>query len=169
MMFVVALVFESRKIYLGKGQSRMFFPGDLSIGVALTMIIGMYARNPITWEFIHTVAYWIVTAIIHAIIAIFANSIDTKRYPKRSKYSPTRIAHLIFGYFLGIWLIVASAVPQLIWSIATRSFDKCPLEWIIGWSSAGFFAVMTIWDVTHPASDKDLLLMHPDDWKPCWK
>lgn len=168
-MFAVAAIFESRKVYLGKGQSRMFFPGDFMLGIAVVMFIGMHAKNPIENVIIYLPFYWMAGAILHALIALVIRKVDVARYPKRSRNSPTKIAHDFCGYFVCTWLIAALGLPQLLWCIKTSSFAKSSMEWIIFAIASAFFIAMTIWDITHPATSQDLLLMHPDDYRPIWK
>lgn len=169
LMFIMAPIFESHKVYLGKGQSRMFFPGDFMLGIGVVLLIGICAHNKIECEFIYGPWYWVITGCIHLVIAFIIRGIDTKRYPKRSRRSPTKIAHDFCGFFVSFWLLAAIGIPQLIWAIFTKCFSNCMTEWLVFLAVALFFIAMIIWDVSHPASSKDLLLMHPDDWKPIWK
>ena len=168
-MFIVAAIFESRRVYLGKGQSRMFFPGDFALGIGVVMLIGMNARYRVDWSFFHDKFYWITTAIIHFVIAMVIRMPDIARYPKGSRNSPTKIAHDFCGYFVCFWLLVAIGLPQLIWAICRGGFAICAKEWIIFALAAAFFIVMTVWDIAHLPSSEALLLMHPDKYRPCWK
>lgn len=169
LMFLVAAVFESRKVHLGKGQSRMFFPGDFMLGIIIVMIIGMHAKNPVGYIAIHLPFYWMAGAIFHGLIAFAIRTLDIARYPPGSRNSPTKLIHDFCGYFFCAWLIAGLGLPQLSWCIKTSSFTSCATEWIIFIIAAAFFIAMTIWDITHPATRRDLLLMHPDKYHPIWK
>lgn len=168
-MFIVAAVFESRKVYLGKGQSRMFFPGDLTLGVAIVMFIGMHAKNPIESAIFHSPIYWIVGGIFHAFLAFMIRIPDIKHYPLKSRNSPTKIAHDFCGYFICAWMMAALGIPQLIWCVKTSSFGNCITEWVIFMVVAAFFLAMGIWDATYHVTSRDLLLRHPDKYRPIWK
>ena len=169
LMFVVAAVFESRKVYLGKGQSRMFFPGDFMLGIGVVMLIGINAKYNVDWAFFHNKYYWIITAIVHLAIAIAIRTPDIARYPKGSRNSPTKIAHDFCGYFVCFWLLASIGLPQLFWAFCAGGFAVCAKEWIVFAFAAAFFIAMTIWDVTHMPTRETLLLMHPDKYQPIWK
>lgn len=169
LMFAVAGIFESRPVYLGKGQSRMFWPGDFMLGLVFVMVIGLHAKNPIAWSFCHSAWYYLLTALVHAIIAWFGRIPDGKRYPVGSRNSPTKIAHDFCGYFLSAWLLTSFGIPQIVWSIKTTSFSKCAFEWTVIAVAAVFFLAMTAWDITHPPTSEERLLMHPDKYYPCWR
>lgn len=171
-MFVVAAVFESRKVHLGKGQSRMFMPGDFMLGIAVVTFIRLHADNPVRFEHIDVYggAYWLLTGIVFAVLAFVIHQIDIARYPVGSKYSPTKIAHDVCGYFISFWLIAGLGLPQIIFTIQHPETFKPNLDlWGVFFFAAGFFILMTIYDLTHPATQADLLLMHPDKFEPIWK
>ena len=164
LMFVVTRTFEHRKVWLGKGQSRMFFPGDFMLGVAVISFVGMHYKNPV-WDMVYSDKYWKVTAAIFFVLAMIIRTIDTKRYPVRSKYSPSKIAHDVCGYFVSFWLIAALGLPEIIWTIQhPECFEAAKTNWMIFFVAAAFFVAMTVWDVTHPATFDDLMKMHPQDW-----
>jgi hypothetical protein len=164
-MFIVARLVERRSVYLGKGQSRMFFPGDFMLGLAVINFIGMYAKidsdlGP-TIKAVYSWKYWALTAAIHLVLAILIRIPDCKRYPKYSANSPTKLAHDFSGYFVCFWLIASLGLPRIAWAIK-YSFASAKGHWIIFAFAAAFFISMTVYDLTHPASDADLLLMHPE-------
>ena len=171
LMFITAAILESRRVHLGKGQSRMFMPGDFMLGIGVVNFIGMNAHDPIQWSFYNDRRYWAITAIVFFVLAMIIRRIDTKRYPKRSANSPTKWAHDLAGYFVCFWLLSALGVPRIVWAL--KDINRAEVftgnNWINFFAIAAFFVLMTLWDVTHPASDADLLKMHPSDWKPCWK
>lgn len=144
--FVVAPIFESHPVYLGKGQSRQFFPGDFALGAAIIMLIGLYAKNPAGYAELYI-----------------------SRYPLRSRNSPTKITHDFCGYFICGWLLIWYGIPELIWCIQTASFGLTPVEWIVVGASVVLYISMMVVDASRKFTREDLLKMHPDDWRFCWK
>lgn len=167
--FVVAPIFESHPVYLGKGQSRQFFPGDFALGSAIIMLIGLYAKNPAGYAELYISRYPFASALIQAIIVLFARIPDCARYPLRSRSSPTKITHDFCGYFVCGWLLIWYGIPELIWCIQTASFGLTPVEWIVIGASAVLYISMMVVDASHKFTREDLLKMHPDDWRFCWK
>ncbi len=152
LMFVVAWVFESRTVYLGSGQSRMFFPGDFVFGIGIVAFIGMYAKNPV-WDFAYTARYWLIMAVLHIILALLMRHGDVMQYPIDSRNSPTKIIHDFCGYFVCFWLPTTLGLPQLIWLIKNpESFEKTKGNWFVFAGCALFFISILIWDLTHPPS-----------------
>ena len=169
-MFASAAIFESRKVYLGPGQSVMFFPGDLALGICIVMVVGMHALNPVGWTQVYQPLYWTVTGILCAGNAYVIHIPDAGRYKDpRSRTSPTKLTHDFFGYFICPWVLAAGGIPELIWSIETKSFSTCWYEWAIFCVAAAFLIGMAVIDITHPPTDEERLLMHPAEYKPCWK
>ena len=169
-MFFSAAVFESRKVYLGKGQSRMFFPGDFFLGVTIIAIVGAIAKNPVGWAQVDKPIYWLATGIFHAVIAVAVHIPDAGRYKAvGSRTSPTKLTHDFFGYFICPWLMASRGLPELFWCVKNLDFSKSPVEWIVILVSFSTFMGLTVYDIKHPPTDEQRLLMHPDNWRPCWK
>ena len=144
-------------------------PGDLMLGVAFSMIIGLRAQDPVPWDFCYQVWYFVATAIGCAIIAVAVRIPDGMRYPKGSRNSPTKITHDFCGYFVSQWVLASLGIPQLVWAIMDAGFAKCTFEWIMIASATVFFLVMLTWDILNPPTKEERLLMHPDKYQPCWK
>ena len=169
-MFWTAAILESRKVHLGKGQSRMFFPGDFMLGIGVISFIGINAKSGIDWEFLHSKNYWLATGAYFFVQALVIRLIDVKRYPKGSKNSPTKLAHDICGYWCCFWWNAALGIPAIAWAIKhPDTMKNCSTEWTAFACAALFFIAMTIYDLTHPATEEDLVLMHPPVHKPIWK
>ncbi|MBR5669669.1 hypothetical protein IKX12_01145 [Candidatus Saccharibacteria bacterium] len=169
-MFFSAAVFESRKVYLGKGQSRMFFPGDFFLGVTIVAIIGANAKNPVGWTQVDEPIYWLATGILCAAIAVAVHIPDAGRYKAvGSRTSPTKLTHDFFGYFICPWLMASRGLPELFWCVETLDFSKSPVEWIVILVSFSSFMAFTVYDIKHPPTDEQRLLMHPDKYRPIWK
>ena len=160
-MFIVAHLIEHRKVHLGKGQSRMFFPGDFTLGVGTISFIGIHAKSPVGYEWVYGSHYWEITAIFFFVVMVVFRHFDIARYEKHCKNTPTKLAHDFAGYFVCAWLLIGLGLPQLIWSFSHWTFSDAPTEWAIFAGCAAFFIAMTIWDLTHPATADDLLKMHP--------
>jgi len=157
-MFFTAHFIEHRKVYLGKGQSRMFFPGDFMLGIAISNFLAMYSVEDFRGM---TPKYWATTAIVHAIIALIMHIVDISRYPKWSKHTPTKLAHDFAGYFVSFWLIASLGLPKIRQAISSRSLGNHKANWYCLAGASLFFVCMTIYDLSHPATQKELLLMHP--------
>ena len=169
-MFFVAAVFESRPVYLGKGQSRMFFPGDFLLGTSVVMLLGMYTKETVGWHEVYLPSYWIVTGIFHFVLACILHIPDAGRYKEAgSRRSPTKLTHDFFGYFLCPWLMASRGIPQLVWLIMSRGSVSCWIEWIVVFIPFSGFMVFTVYDIKHAPTDEERLLMHPATYAPCWK
>lgn len=172
LMFAVAAIFESRMVYLGKGQSRMFMPGDFMLSVTFVTFLGLHTRNPVHFEGIDVYgsAYWLVTCVICAVLGFIIRQIDIQRCPQGSIYSPTKLAHDISGYFISLWLIAGLGLPQIVFTIQhPETFAPCKDLWTVFFLAAGFFVLMAIWDIARPVTLTDQLLRHPVEWQPIWK
>ena len=167
--FVVAPIFESHPVYLGKGQSRQFFPGDFALGAAIVAVVGMFAKNPAGFLNFGSLRYAFATAAIQFVLVLFARIPDCARYPARSRNSPTKITHDFCGYFVCGWLLIWYGIPELAWCLKNDSFGKSMVEWTILVIATAFYAATMVWDNTHRPTREDLIRMHPDNWRPCWK
>ncbi|MBQ6605612.1 hypothetical protein IJH66_01365 [Candidatus Saccharibacteria bacterium] len=170
LMFLVAAIFESRAVYLGKGQSRMFFPGDFFLGVWIITFMVMDARYPVQLDWAFTPTYWLIVAAVFIVVMIGVRIPDSNRYPVRSANSPTKLTHDFIGYFLSPFLISGFGVPQLVYPFV--NFDHLKLTWKLWALVFGCFAVflgLIIYDCSNPPTKIDMLRRHPDDWKPIWR
>ena len=168
--FIVAPIFESHKVYLGKGQSRLFFPGDFLLGIMTISLVGLCARNRIGWGFFHSVDYWYALNAVMFILAGIGRSIDVQRYPKGSRESPTKFVHDFCGYYLCSFFIIGLGVPQIAWTIANpATFMPNIGLWRIFIMALLVFGLLGLHDITHLPTPEQLLLRHPDKYKPCWK
>ena len=122
-MFIVAIKCEHRQVHIGKGQSRTFFPGDLTLGFDFVVLLTLSALLQIEY----TNDYLTITAIIAAIFAVLAWAIDIQQYQdRRSIASPTKIAHDICGFFVCAWAIGSLAFRVIVKSIEEQSFNQYP-------------------------------------------
>jgi hypothetical protein len=170
-MFYVAHILEGRKVYLGKGQSRMFFPGDFMLGVGTIAFIGIHAKSPVGYDWVYTKGYAATTCVFFFVIMAVFRHFDTKRYKPRAKNSPTKLAHDLSGYWICAWTVLGLGVPQLIWTLSGRMelIKKAPTEWKAFLFAGLFFLAMTLFDITHMPGEAELELMHPSDYKLPWQ
>ncbi len=167
--FVVAPIFESHGVYLGKGQSRLFFPGDFLLGVMVISLVGLCADNPVGWAFFSD-DYWYFLCLGLFLITGFLRHIDTQRYPVGSRNSPTKLVHDFCGYFICGYLIIGFGVPQIAWTIANpATFMPNIGLWRIFIMAMLIFGLLGLYDLKHPPTKQQLLLRHPDKYKPCWR
>ena len=168
--FIVAPIFESHGVYLGKGQSRLFFPGDFLLGVMVISLIGLCAHNPIGWSFFHETDYWYFMCLGFFLIVGVLRHVDTQRYPVGSRNSPTKLIHDFCGYYICSFLIIGFGVPQIAWTIANpATFMPNIGLWRIFILALLVFGLLGLHDITHLPTTEQLLLRHPDKYKPCWK
>ncbi len=163
-MFWTAIFIEKRFPYLGKGQSRMFWPGDFALGAAAVAFLGMYVKNPIPIRSLLETRYWLATGLLHLVLMLVIRKIDVgaHEYPKESANSPTKIAHDFCGFFVCFWVIASLGLPRLAYLIAHPSTFAANLnDWVTFFLCAVFFILMTLYDITHPATKEDCLKMHP--------
>lgn len=168
--FIVAPIFESHKVYLGKGQSRLFFPGDFLLGVMVISLIGLCAHNPIGWSFFHETDYWYFMFLGFFLIVGVLRHADTQRYPVGSRNSPTKLIHDFCGYYICSVLIIGFGIPQIVWTIANPATFMPNINlWRIFILALLVFGLLGLHDITHLPTKEQLLLRHPDKYKPCWK
>lgn len=154
-MFLAALIGESRILYLGRGQSRMFFPGDLGLGIVLMAV----ARSP------QSTLRPGIAIVLAMLVLLTCRHFDGRRYRTRSNRSPTKIYHDLVGYLLMTFLISAKGLPYLWNAISTWSWDT---NWLLVLLGGGVWLGGAAWDAMHPHW-ADFYRRHPDDWQPIWR
>jgi hypothetical protein len=169
-MFYTAHILEGRKVYLGKGQSRMFFPGDFMLGVGTVAFIGIHTKSPVGWSWVYSKGYAISTCIFFFVVMAVFRHFDTKRYKKRAKNSPTKLAHDLSGYWICAWTVLGLGIPQIVWTLPRMELiQKAPTEWKVFLFAGLFFLAMTIYDITHMPGEEELDKMHPSDYLLPWQ
>lgn len=158
-MFVVAYLGEHRKVHIGKGQSRTFFPGDFTLGFDVVILLKLSANMHIEYAN----GYLVKMAAVAAVFAIIARKIDIQQYSDpRSTTSPTKIAHDVCGFFIFAWAIGSLGFRVISKAIEEKSFMQYPALWGMLAFSIAFFASMIVVDIIRrPNPD----LMHPADWR----
>lgn len=167
LMFVVALIGESRILPLWKNQSKAFFPGDL----ALSMIVlncyafwhSEYAPGAKNFWYKFTFTPW-VTVLIGVLvicIGVFLHTNDCKNYPAQAANSPTKWVHDIMGYFVLLFLII--------WFVPATLFVEFNFYGITSVFLGVFYGIMTMIDILSGFNAKIIYARHPYDWQPLWK
>ena len=170
-IFAVSRVFESRHFPLWRGQSKMFFPGDLMPGILLSEVATLTQKKASAdWHWYKSGLWLVVTIIIIASLFVFLRHIDTPRYEARAAISPTKLYHDICGYIIFAWLLLVRGVPELLHAIIHPIYtaQNFSLEWIIILLSGPFYLWCAWYDYRHP-ENADFNLRHPADWKPFWR
>lgn len=169
LMFAVGLVFESRVVPIGKGQSKMFFPGDLAIGIILVGIISMYDKTGTYIPMVDSPYWWIVVVVVMAVVAIRARKGDAISYPPRAARSPTKITHDVMGYFLSPVLMIGLGIPQLGMLEEEGVFAATRLGWLAVAMGVVLYLFCTALDLITFYDSNDIASRHPEDWVPIWR
>lgn len=175
LFFLVGWVGESRVIPLGRGQSRMFFPGDLMLGVCLVDLIGMNANCPVIWEW--PKAWWwplICAAFALLVLYLVRTRFDAVYYPLRAANSPTKWTHDLVGWCFFPFILAYLGVPQLLALLLNPlSIVFTGAYWVIIALAIVFDVGCIVYDSKHDAlfggMDELMEFRHPQDWKPIWK
>lgn len=169
-MFLIALIGESRILHLWKFQSKAFFPGDLLLCFALVIAF----RN---WHFLenraaYTTPVWptILVSIVGSLsFFLTERNGDASNYPKRARYSPTKLYHDVLGYLVADFIFLVRLVPGLFiigLDCGAVSFCKMLLFYLI--TFIGPYCVLVCWDMKK-LNMEVLEKRHPSDWAPIWK
>ena len=170
LMFLVGVLFESRLIPIGRGQSWAFFPGDFSLGVMTTALLLMYANTGTDILLVGSAYWWIPVIVVLGVIAIFWHRNDVSFYSPRAGRSPTKVLHNLVGYFCFPVILVGLGVPQVVHIFTGGGISSKTLYcWVVFVAALAFYLVCVLHDVISPPSAKDINRRHPDDWRPIWK
>ncbi|MBQ9017346.1 hypothetical protein IJ103_03880 [Candidatus Saccharibacteria bacterium] len=176
-LFLTALVGESRILQIGIGQSKMFFPGDFSIGIILAGLGSLYQTTEQIWS--RSTVWSLVSVGIPLFVFLLQRLVtDAPRYARRSRYSPTKLYHDIVGYLLCAFLVTNRLVPEFIYLI--RHPSSYSGKWTIIFTTGSFYLGCAVYDALHPKKsalgNHDLIpedalmeLRHPSDWQPIWE
>ena len=174
MMFVLGLLFESRVVAIGAGQSKAFIPGDGGLAIALAMAAnGVRDGLSVFSRKLASRSWWPwATAIVSIAIALTMRFvIDAPNYPNvRSTMSPTKIWHDSMCYGVLLWMILSTAIPVLLggktkWKVGILSGVAVWLGGIIfDLFVGGLFGHANSAEVQHPSnwvplSDNPLIIV----------
>lgn len=169
LMFLVGFILESRLVPIGDSQSKMFFPGDLSLGVMLVAIIGMYTKTGVDdVPLIHEPHWWLALVIIVGLSALWLRNNEAPNYPGFAFRSPTKITHDIMGYFIIPFVLLGFGIPQLI-MLKFGVFEAVRMNWFALALAIVFFLFCGAMDLLTFYDRKDIATRHPDDWQPIWR
>lgn len=165
--FLVGWIFESRTVPLFSGQARLFFPGDLAIGIIMTGLVGLNVCNPVKWDAAVAVFWHLAIATVALVIFYILRKNDAGQYPIPAGDSPTKWYHDICGYFISIYFILSFGLPQVVkFFLGSSPIDA---EWAIVVAGAIIYAACAVYDAGHPATYADMLARHPVEWHPIWR
>ncbi len=166
-MFVVGFIGESRIIPIGKHQSKAFFPVDLSLAVMFLALLSLHTRtyqNPEWWGYDPILV--MVTVIAMSGIATIGREIDLRHYPTRAGYSPTKITHDLFGYWLIPSLLLILGLPQLVDLVIGA--EESLLSWVTFAAALLFYLLCVAIDFKKGATAVDINARHTKHWHPIW-
>ena len=169
MMFLIGGVLESRLVPIGKSQSKMFFPGDLAIGIAIVAIISMYDKTGVDIPLVGSAYWWITLGVIMIVIALRLRRSDCLSYPKRSARSPSKIAHDLIGYYASPLVLIGLGIPQLAMLGEHGVFEATRMGWFVALMAAVLYLFCTALDIMTFYDSSDIALRHPEDWQPIWR
>jgi hypothetical protein len=166
---VVAPIFETRFLPLGKGQFNGFFPGVLflAIGTAILLSIASDLPHDPRW---YNSFWWHFVVQVGAIIGAIVMTVgDRKVYPKRALYSPTKILNnLLYAFYGYVAFIVFTAVlfggEWGVWM---------GLKQAVAWFFLYLWLARVVRDGKLKKTDPDafnhkVATAHIVDWKPLW-
>jgi hypothetical protein len=166
-MMVIAPIFESRWLPLGKKQFDGFFPGTifLAIGTAILLSITTGFDHDAHW---YTSTWWHVLVQVCTLIGAIVMTVgDLRTYPNRALRSPTKLYNNAMYAFYG-YVLITTFVTELIgsgWSFWTGV--KEALAWLC--------IAMWLKRVRKDAKAKPEVTArlagtaHVADWKPIWR
>lgn len=167
LMFVVALIGESRVLPLWKKQSKAFIPGDLALSIIVLNCYAFwhseYAPGAKNFWYKFTFTPWVTVLIgvLVVCIGVFLHTNDCKNYPKRAANSPTKWVHDIMGYFVLLFLIA--------WFVPSTIFVEFTVYGITNVLWGAFYVFMIILDMSIGFNNETVYARHPSDWQPIWK
>jgi hypothetical protein len=168
-MVVIAPVFETRFLPLGKKQFDGFFPGTvfLAIGTAILLSIASDFDHDPHW---YNSTWWHLIVQLGTLIGAVVMTIgDRKVYPKRALYSPTKVFNNLLYAFYG-YVIVTTFVTELVgggWSFWTGVKEA------VAWLCIALWVVRVRRDGKLRKTDPDafnakVAAAHIPDWAPIW-
>ena len=170
LMFLVGVVFESRTVPIGGGQSKAFFPGDLSLGVGLVAMIGMYEKTGVnTVPLVDTLYWWLPLMGLIGLGALKLRQNEAPNYSRNAFVSPTKITHDIMGYFLFPFLLLGLGIPQLVMLREDGVFEATRTSWFVVAMAVVFYLACFALDLLTFYDRRDISSRHPDYWQPIWR
>lgn len=168
-MFLAAWIGESRRLPLGKGQSKMFFPGDLLLGVGIVLLTKIDAVVLMTWSERTQSAFGMVVSFATFLFAVRERVLERDAYDPRSIKSPTKFVHDLMGFFLAPWILLMQGLPAL-WNLFTvqGALAQTWQYWLGFLAATAGFILCMYYDAKHPATEEEIYLRHPYDWRPIW-
>ena len=163
MMFLVALLFESRLLPLRPSKQLLsFFPGDLFLGIMVAGVVWSAARLPegdrilgpmkVNSLVVQLAILGVVTAVAYA---QHSSEVKAGVYPPRAVNSPTKIYHDVVLY-VGYGYLAASSC---IFNVVSHNWSA------LWWLLAGVpWIALVWWDTIH----RNPKSAHVADWEPLW-
>lgn len=168
-MMFIAPIFESRWLPLGKKQFRGFFPGDLFLGGAFTLLAQSAQRiNAEGGDHWWQSDRWHLTCFFGALIGgfLFRSFVDGRNYAPWALWSPTKLYHDFVLYTAYGYLLVSMGIPVML-----HAYPKYMGE---GLQYYGAFALIIAWAacVVHDMTKRDMREVgrtaHDEHWKFIW-
>ena len=166
-MFVVGFIGESRIVPIGERQSKAFFPGDLSLAVMFLALLSLHTRtyqDAEWWGYDPILVMVIVIAMSG--FATIGREIDLRHYPTRAGYSPTKITHDLFGYWLIPSVLLILGLPQLV-DLMTGT-EESLLSWVVFMAALLFYLLCVAMDFKKGTTVADINARHTENWHPIW-
>lgn len=168
-MMLIAPIFETRLLPLGKAQFDGFFPGTLFLAIGTAILLKLANGLPSEAHWYNS--FWWHFAVQAATIvgAVIMTLGDRKIYPKRALWSPTKIWNNLMYAFYG-YVLITVIVAQIFgaeWGFWMGVWEAVAALFIAMW------VVRLRRDARLPKDDPDLFnykvaSAHREDWKPIW-
>ena len=174
MTIIAGLVFEGRMVKLWHGQSKSFFPGDLFLALAATMVVA--ANNRIVESDLPSafVAFWnrngaIIAFVLASVLLWLMRKVyDAPAYsrtPGATADSATKWAHDLFGYWWYTLFFITLGVPLVVAAFTSGVKSIVVMAIVFGLSIAAWGSMDALWDRKYV--DYTPATTHPDD-SHCW-
>ncbi|MBO7718253.1 hypothetical protein J6S37_02030 [Candidatus Saccharibacteria bacterium] len=165
LFFVVAVIFESRKAPLWRHQAKAFIPGDFAFGVAFTALVGLHTTRS-SDDYCYNNIYWIILIMAFVVIFLLFGNQDSKSYPQRAAFSPTKVFHDVVGYFLIPVMLAGLGAKKLgDYFIVSRYGAE---NWMVFGFAIIFYLICVLYDEKKGFTEEDIKARHIEDWHPIW-
>ena len=166
MTYIAGWLFEGRTVHLIEGQSLSFFPGEVLLAAALTLIIceasWVQPYGWIMWWQSHMPVVALVVSVI--VLWLMRKIYDAPTYNMTigsTGNSATKLAHDVAGYLWCLFVIFTVGLPVVASGLCSGQFGQTI-------SAVAIVALLVLWLCLDAIFDSrqighDPVLMHPDD------
>jgi hypothetical protein len=164
-MFLAGWIGESRLVPLWRRQSKMFFPGELSLGVMTLSLLSMHvkigSKTSILW------LWWFCLIVVVKLVIFLSRRESSKRHRRpKARCSPTKLTYDVVEHIIKPTILIGLGLPLL--GEGMHNNDILNLTYPYLWIFIGafiFYSICAVCDFKHPISDEN---RYPVNWQPIW-